>query len=114
MDLLTIIFYVVGLLLCLTIGYLVAKKEDKPKKETCNLTVVSIDTGYSYHAVSYRMKSNIMEIEIYNYHTRKYEWYSVYHFKDPFKIIFQITKNLELSYYLAYGINTKKLTQGQK
>lgn len=105
--------YLAAIALLFTIAYTLGKIISQPKGETCNMTVKSIDTGYEYHATRYVLKENTMDLQIYNYHTRKYEWYPVYHFKNPFLIVFTITHNLELAYRIGYGVNPKNFTNGK-
>lgn len=113
MELVNILCIAIEIILIVSF-YFLGKGKSMPKGEPCNITVTSINTKCEYHAVRYRIRNNVMDIKIYNNFTGNYEWYSLFHFENPFLIVYTLTRDLDLAYKMSYGISPKNFTNSQK
>lgn len=80
--------------------------------------VTSRRSGINYHAFKYRIGADsIPWIKIYNHISGDNEWYPIYHFKDPFVIMYSIDPQWTLSHLnelIVLPIQFKKLTEDTK
>lgn len=57
----------------------------------CDIDVISCTTDYTYKCIRWRYYKDIFNLYIYNFFTQRFEWKSVYQFKNAEKIIKQLT-----------------------
>ena len=74
------------------------------------ITVNSIDTGKTYHVTQYKIsRKNGVMLRIYNYLQAKYEWYPIWHFKNPFLVMYSIDSVYAMENWSAFiNSNNKK------
>lgn len=102
------------IILAIVVGFLVGNQlgmnwKIKTTEKKINIHVVT-KTKHRYKAIAYRMGLTGPEIKLYNYHTRKYEWWDVYDLENPILVICQCDPDYTLR---RYGESVKNLTEAQ-
>ena len=102
------------IILAIVVGFLVGNQlgmnwKIKTTEKKINIHVVT-KTKHRYKAIAYRMGLTGPEIKLYNYHTRKHEWWDVYDLENPILVICQCDPDYTLR---RYGESVKNLTEAQ-
>lgn len=91
------------------IGIITGKMLNRKKGDVCNIHVVSQKTGIKYHASRYEItKDDEVNIQIYNHIAGRYEWYPIWHFDNPFLVVYTLDSNYAMNHWFKYMVGNEK------
>lgn len=100
------------------VGLIVYKLTTQGKRYPISQLVTSLKTGEEYHADKWRLdKDDIPWLRIWNYHISHYEWFPIWHFKNPFLIMLTIDNSWAMTNMfklMSIPEQVKKLTEDSK
>lgn len=92
------VIYVLVAILGVVTGIIINKVANTGKGYPISQIVTSTKTEEEYHADKWRLdKDNIPWLRIWNQHIGHYEWFPIWHFKNPFLVMYAIDNSWAMS-----------------